>query len=169
MTQVNTPYALPKLRPIQQLTPALNAYFEYLERLVQQTYLRTGGGVDEIENALVLASLDGSEVASLEDRLQMVEDMPFVQIKDLESITVDTGDTAFTTTGDQFITCLNTAKATITLNPNPDDGEDVIVWPTAAQVTVSGSINGESSLVIPNPYDAPHLKYSLAAEEWAIV
>jgi hypothetical protein len=91
------------------------------------------------------------------------------EMKRLRSSTIAAGATTFTTTGDEYITCLNTAAAVITMNPFPDDGEDVIIAMRNAQITANGPINGGSTLIVPNQYDTAHLKYSLDAGEWAIV
>lgn len=150
-------------------TAEMSQWFHYDNRWKQDIWIRTGGGDDLIADAG--NTEEASILSDLMDRVEELEarlDQP-VDLKRLDDFTIEAGDTAFTTTGDQFITCLNTADATITLNPNPADGEDLIIWRTDAGVVVSGDINGGTSLTINSAYDAPHLKYSLAAEEWAIV
>jgi hypothetical protein len=167
------------------------AWLNYDNRWKHDIWIRTGGGDDAVvesqigelyEPGIQTSNSDelieGLEVSQemqlIQDLLERVEELEAAQttdldIKKLESYTVQAGDTSFTTTADQFVSCLNTATATITLNLEPEDGEDVIIWRGAAAVTVVGSINGGSSLVIPSIYDAPHFKYSLDAGEWAIV
>ena len=49
MTQVNSPFMLHKIRPIQENTQAQNNYFFQLERMLQQLYRRTGGSIDAVE------------------------------------------------------------------------------------------------------------------------
>lgn len=87
--------------------------------------------------------------------------------------TLGASDTTLTTTEKQFIRCLNTSPATITLNSVPVDGEEVIFWVTNNQVTISGTINGDSSLIVPKVggfyYHGVHLRYSSDAAGWAII
>ena len=192
MTQINSPFLLSKLRPISELSRTENNYREQLERILQQMYRRLGGSNDSVQE-LELGELyepgiqtsnadeliEGLEVSAemqiIGDLLERVEDLENsansvdVSIKNLETFALGAGDTALTTTGDQFIPCVNTAAAVITLNLQPEDGEDAIIWRGNAQVTVSGAINGGTSIVIRQRYDAPHFKYSLDAGEWAIV
>lgn len=87
----------------------------------------------------------------------------------LEDITLEAGDTAFTTTASQVITCLNTAPADIFLNSTPEDGEEVIVPRREALVTINGAIDGDTSLVIVFKFDTPHLRFSAAAGEWGLI
>lgn len=72
-----------------------------------------------------------------------------------------------TTCGDEMIRA--TAACTITLNPTPDDGEIVKVQPDGNfKVTISGSINGGSQLIMNGAYDLAELQYSVEFSEWVI-
>lgn len=173
-------------------SPEFLNWLNYDNRWKHDIWIRTGGGNDAVsesqigelyEPGIETSNADelveelevSAEMQIVHDLLERVEDLESrsfsagLDIKRLETYTLEAGDTALTTTGDQWVPCLNTAAATVTLNLTPDDGEDVIIWRGNAQVTVSGAINGGTSLVIANKYDAPHLKYSLDAGEWAIV
>lgn len=48
MIQVNSPFALSKIRPAKQFSELQNNYFYQLERSLQQIYQRTGGANDNI-------------------------------------------------------------------------------------------------------------------------
>ena len=50
MSQINSPFLLPKLRPIKELSPQENNYHEQIERIIQQIYRRVGGPIDDIGN-----------------------------------------------------------------------------------------------------------------------
>jgi len=78
------------------------------------------------------------------------------------------GDSSLTTTGPEMVLCFNTAAATVTLNPYPADGESVKISRRNAAVTVSGPINGGTSIMIALKYDTAHLIYSIIAGEWVI-
>lgn len=91
------------------------------------------------------------------------------RVKELNDRTIETGDTALTTYGDEFITGLNTAAAVVTLNDFPADGEEVFIWRGDALITVMGDINGGTSLTIGAKYSSPHLRYLAAAGVWGIV
>jgi hypothetical protein len=72
-----------------------------------------------------------------------------------------------TTSGNEFVRV--TASTTVTLNSTPIDLEEVWVQPNGFfQVTISGTINGESSVIVNGAYDTVHLKYLADAGEWVI-
>jgi len=79
MTQINSPFLLPKLRPIRELSPQENNYLAQLERIVQQIYRRVGGGIDIIDEDLQEASANESQIALnlalIETLKQRVEDL----------------------------------------------------------------------------------------------
>lgn len=167
------------------------AWLRYDNRWKHDIWVRTGAGDDAVEETQLGELYDpgmqtsnsdelidelevSTEMAVIQDVVERLEELENdhqepVYLKALEPYTVATGDTAYTTAGDQFITCLNTAAAVITLNATPDDGEEVIIWRGDNSVTVSGSINGSTSIVLASQYDAPHLKYSAAAGVWALI
>lgn len=114
--------------------------------------------IEELEQLVASLTSENSLLRSIISRFKF-----------LKSETIAAGGTTFTTTTDQDITCLNTAAATVTLNTNPVDGEEVIVARREALVTISGAIDGDTSLVIVFQFDTPHLRFSLAAGEWGLV
>ena len=72
-----------------------------------------------------------------------------------------------TTDGSMFIRV--SAATTITLNPTPLDGERVQVQSDGFfTVTISGSINGGSSVMLTAAYDLLDLKYISELNEWVI-
>ena len=82
--------------------------------------------------------------------------------------TVAPGDTALTTTGDQVIPCLNTGSLIVTLNASPADLEAVTVSRRDGPVTISGAINGGSSITLLSVFDTADLVFSASASEWLI-
>ncbi|MDH5182451.1 MAG: hypothetical protein OEX12_01055 [Gammaproteobacteria bacterium] len=73
------------------------------------------------------------------------------------------------TAGDEIISCNNDSTITITLNPNPVNGEEVIVKRRNAPVVISGPIDGSSSKTINTMYGSPHLVYISGNLEWSII
>ena len=105
-------------------------------------------------------------ISELQSRIGLLNSLAG-SIKDLSAISVSGN---FTTTGDQIIICTNTSSITITLNATPKDKEEVhIIRQNTGAVTVSGAINGDTSLTIGNRYSSPHLVFTLAANEWSII
>ncbi|MEE9304397.1 MAG: hypothetical protein V3U84_11540 [Thiotrichaceae bacterium] len=142
--------------------------------------------VDELEVSSEMAFiLDFSErIEDLESRndafpafderieeleVELAQTSVFTTSDELEIVEIPAGGTALTTTGNQLIVCNNTAAATVTLNPNPSDGERVHIKRRDAGVTISGDVDGVTSLTIANIYDAPHLVYSSLADEWMLI
>ena len=182
MAQVD-PFVYPIPKGLQ-IDAEVRAYFEYLNRFLHDIWVRTGSGDDAIQNESIQElypwipdkeSESGSDISNLFiNRNQIQQDLlslyaPPQTFKPLEIITIETGDTAFTTTASQDITCLNTSAAIVTLNANPEDGEEVIVARRDALVTINGAIDGDTTLVIVFQYDTPHLRYSASASEWCLV
>lgn len=93
----------------------------------------------------------------------------FAGMKKFDIFTLSPAETAFTTTSDQIIICNNTAAATITLNSQPEDGEEVHIKRRQAAVTVSGSIDGGAFIRLLSRYDSLHLVYTAEAGEWSIL
>lgn len=151
-TQVNSPFMLGKIRPFKENTELQNNYFFQLERILQQLYRRSGGTTDEVSDK----SLDFS--ASFTPLFHN-----YAQLPEFYSISA-----AHTTSGDEFLR--PTAACTITLNADPDEGEHVTIQPNGDfMVTISGDINGETSIVMHRAYDLINLKYSFEVGEWSIV
>ena len=76
--------------------------------------------------------------------------------------------TDYTTAGNQVIIATN--GETVTLNATPEDNETVIVKrDSTSDITVSGTIDGDSSHVITQNYAAIALKYSTEQAKWYIV
>lgn len=91
-----------------------------------------------------------------------------IALRPQSQTTVDAGDTAFTTTGDEIVTCLNTALLTVTLNATPEDLEHVTIARRDGAVTITGTVNGGSSTQLLAQYDTADLIFSAAAAEWMI-
>ena len=150
MTQVYSPYFLSKIRPTKELSRSQNNYLDQLERIIQQLYQRSGGEVDSV--------VEASEAIG-----------PFftsaLQLSQIETLSI-TAD--FTTTDSQVLICNNSSAITITLNSTPSDLEKVTIKRRDALVTISGSIDGDTELVI-GQYESPTLIYTIDGGEWSIV
>ena len=78
--------------------------------------------------------------------------------------------TDHTTNGNEVVICTNTSAITITLNTNPDDGEQVhIKRQNTGRVNVIGDIDGDTEKAITLRYDSPHLVFTVDAGEWSII
>ena len=138
-------------------------FIKWTESLTRVTNT-TSGEVSEVSELISGASLADELVGELEIDMDLIT--PHI---DMGVEVISTG-TDFTTTGDQVIICTNTLAVTITLNPTPDDGESVhIKRQNTGTVTVSGSVDGGTTLAIGGRYSAPHLIFTLAAGEWSII
>lgn len=104
------------------------------------------------------------------DNLNILDDLRVrgIILRPQSPTTVATGGTTLTTTGDEIVTCLNTALLTITLNATPEDLERVTVARRDGAVTITGAINGGSSIQLLAQFDTADLIFSSAANEWMI-
>lgn len=76
--------------------------------------------------------------------------------------------TSVSTEGNQVIICNNTSDITVTLNASPASLERVTVKAiSTGKVTVSGSIDGTTELVIRRQYDAPSFVYTSSG--WSLI
>lgn len=164
----------------EKLFIATDSFWKYLDELDEDSADATE---EPVVTSPAFGMIDGrlrslesgqiSNVFSLSSRIKRLESQPVApthrKVKELENDFMPTGDTTYTTTGDLFLTCLNTASATVTLNTKPYDGEDAIIWRADGFITVNGDINGGTSISILSKFDTAHLKFSLAANKWAIV
>ncbi|MBL4940911.1 MAG: hypothetical protein JKY81_04535 [Colwellia sp.] len=182
----------PRLYPIPQdlqKIPEVRKYFEDLERFLHDLWFRTGGGDDAVAEAqigeLYEPGIQTSNADELIEEVEVSQEMSFFhdfteRLEELESVNqiptptaaveVITASSNTTTTGDQVVICTNTSSITVTLNATPEDGEAVhIKRQNTGAVTVSGDIDGSTTLVIGLRYSSPHLVYTVDAGEWSIV
>lgn len=148
----------------------LRSYFEYLHRVIHDLRNRTGGSDDQVTNLGVRelypyspqkeeGALDGAALFGRPLNADL-----------LGALNVVSTSADYTTTGNEIIICTNTNDITITLNVSPEDTEQVhIVRQNVGGVTISGTINGQSSLVIGQRYSSPHLVYTNDGGEWSII
>lgn len=166
----------------------INTFFRHQNRMLLQLWKRTGGGTDSVDDLFIDSFEFGSTHIDLEDidtiggfeAMQMAVEA-LERIEDLENridivggdsdkfelITIGSGDTAFTTTGNQVIICNNTAALTITLNLLPDDGEKITVIRRGSPVSLVGILNGSTPTPIPSKFDILDVYFTLAAGEWS--
>lgn len=165
---------------VQLVDPRTGMATRFARDFLHRLWLRTGGNTDAVTGT------DPQRYQSLVGQLygqteEAPRSYPFVPdeeespprsysvgfLPDETEIINATAD--FTTTGNQVIICTNSAGITITLNPNPDDGERVTIKRQNGGVFVSGLIDGTTGKRIANRYSAPQLIYTLAAGEWSII
>jgi hypothetical protein len=165
MTQVNSPFLVRKLRPREAIDKLprgddFNNYLDQLERTLEQLYRRTGGTTDNIEDTDIGFS-QPIDIEALIDEIGEAPERPFNE-ENYYSISA-----SHTTSGDEFLQV--SASCTVTLNTSPEDGEIVKVQPTGFFiVTISGSINGGSSLIMNGAYDLAVIVYSSEAQSWVV-
>jgi len=69
--------------------------------------------------------------------------------------------------GHEYVLCNNTSTVTITLTPRPSDLSLVtVVRGNTGAVSISGAINGGSSLALASRYDTAILQYFEALSKW---
>lgn len=148
--------------------PELGPYFLAREEWEFKMWTRTGGGDDAI------SSVENGEL--YEPGIQTfdedeAEDFPELNVVETnEPIEVVTINSDYTTTGSQIIICTNTNKITITTNLTPGDTEQLhIKRQNRGGVDVVGPIDGDTIKTIARRYDAPHIVFTVAANEWSII
>lgn len=148
----------------------LRSYFEYLHRVIHDLRVRTGGGDDQVSN-LGIRELYPYAPREDEDSAQNVSLFGRPINPDIfGKFEVVSTSSDYTTKGNEIIICTNTSAITITLNATPEDIEQVhVVRQNTGAVTVSGTINGQSSLAIGQRYSSPHLVYTIDGGEWSII
>lgn len=155
------------------LTEEGEEWYEYDNRWKQAVWSKLGGTDDfitEVQNGeLYEPGIETSNASELIEELEVgAEAQPIGSI--ISELEVIPTATSFTTTGSQVIICTNTTPITITLNSTPDQVESVnIVRQGAGAITISGSVNGASSINILSRYDSPHLIFTIEAGEWSII
>lgn len=122
--------------------------------------------VGEVSEVSELIS-GGSESNELIEGVEA--DISLITPQIIDEVEVISTSADFTTTGSQIIICTNTASIDITLNANPNDGEQVHIKRQKGGVTVIGNIDGDTRKSIILRYDSPHLIYTIAANEWSII
>jgi len=190
VSNVNPP-PIPRIPPELMRSPQMRGYFEELRRIIFQLWVRTGGGndaVDEIRNGELyepgIETSNSSEVAeeaqidheifgltlSILERVEDLEAFTFPSFgvgEEKDVLDIPPADTARSTTGDQIVICRNSSPLTLTLNPNPRDGEKVTIIRKDASVTIVGNINGGASVMLSSKNDILDVYYTLAAGEWS--
>ena len=143
------PFIIPIPRKLLS-DPELAGYFIYLNRWAHDIWVRTGAGSDDVQNI--------NAVKRYRPNLSHVDD---------RSIIVTSSN--YTTAGDQTI--IATGSITITLNTSPDDMEEVEVQraTSSGPVTVSGTINSDSSYKLCGNYESKVFRYVTDRGEWIII
>lgn len=132
MTQVNSPFLLPKIRPKGGTVADLQNYLSELERILQQLYRRTGAEADDTSS---VPNLPPGALSSL----SKVSSTNYIETALDHS-----------TAGNEIVVAQG--DITISLNTNPQDKERVRVYLDGDYtVTVDGdslNINDESTAIL---------------------
>ena len=126
------------------------SFFERLQNIIWQLWLRTGGPDDLIALTGEEATSANSRVARNAARIHSLEKIGF----DVEIIAAD-----FSTERNQIIICQNTSPITVTLDTNAVVEDIVHIKRTDGQVTVVGNIDGKSLKVINIKYYSMQLVF----------
>jgi hypothetical protein len=152
MTQVNSPYLLSKVRPLNPAELLESNYFDELERILQQLYRRSGAEADTSDTQRNLPPVTAGA-------------LPAYHNNNYYSIS-----SAHTTAGDQRL--IATSTLTITLNSLPQDQERVRVKVSGdITVTVDGNgtnINGDSNAILYIDQTLVDFVYYAELGEWVV-
>ena len=162
MTQVIPPATLYSIHPYDQYTTEQNNLWKQLFVILDQIYLRSGGNVDDTDILLSQTESNDTSISQIFSLLaQLKQNLSDIQLNYVEV------SGSYTNKKSEFLRV--TTESTITLRATPKDGEVVVVQPDGNfLVTISGQINGISSLSMRGAYDAAKLKYFRALGEWVI-
>lgn len=157
------PTNTPLLNQNGQMSKEWVDWFNYDNLWKQQIYLNLDAG----------SALDNTDLGFISNVTQDIIDtfvQPAQPIRDSKStdVTAYTITSNHTTAGDEDIMCNNTTPITITLNATPDDDEELVISRRDAKVTISGTINGKSSLILGGRYSTANLRYKSELAEWVI-
>lgn len=158
--KVNRPPEIQLPEELKKLGLSVINYFEELGRYNLQMFTRTGGSRDFIDDAEQALTSTGSRVSRNAARIDGLE---FIRFRIVE-VTED-----YTASPFEIVICNNVIPITVTLEPNAVDEDQIHVKrkPLAAEVTVSGSIDGETerTINVPNWSDF----YVFSNLEWAVI
>lgn len=85
---------------------------------------------------------------------------------------IEVSGTEHTTAGNEILICINTAELTVTLNPNADHKEQVIIVRQGTgrvKVTAAKLISGKTTKTILRRYSAPHHIFTTEADSWSVI
>jgi len=151
--------------------PELRPQLEYLNRFLHDIFLRTGGGVDKIENNTVNIGTNTDEsklfnIYSQENEQEQRFSYPeYVEPKAFRAITTSID---YTCVGYEFVNAKSGAQ--ITFNEYPEENEVVIVRNgdgTSIKLNGNGkNINGSSLGNIRTKGTAINFHYFIDSDEW---
>jgi hypothetical protein len=174
VTEVIPPYGVAKARPIKEFSKVQNNYFEMLEQLLQQLYLRSGGTIDIGSDNLEEVSANENQIAHLYGITSGLLD----SIQDLEADTVGalvpkefravTKSSSYTAIDHDFVNAKQ--GATITLDSTPPENAIIILRNgDGSKIKMIGggkTINGSSAGTIYRKGTALTLQYFIDSDEW---
>ena len=148
--------------------PQIEPVIRYLNRFLHDLWIRTGGGNDNIADEGIRElypwnTKDKSEPLN-------VTFPSFTGQGAFEVIEVS--GTTHTTRGNEIVICNNTAKLTVTLNPNPDHKERAIIVRNntgAVDVTTPVLINGQVLKSIIRRYTSIDHIFTSEAASWNVI
>lgn len=135
-------------------------FFQQLDRMLLQLWKRTGGADDLIDESEQILTSTGSRVSRNAAKIDSLE---FIRFNVVE-ITED-----YTALPFEIVICNNLSPITVTLDANAIKNDQIHVKrkPSAAEVTVSGSIDGDTGRII-NVANWSDF-YVFGETEWAVI
>jgi len=138
--------------------PEINPVINYLNRFLHDLFIRSGGGEDLLDSTEQALTSSNSRVSRNAAKINALEKVDF----EVEPITAD-----FTTFRNQIIICKNTSSINVTLDPQALQDDIVTIKRRGAKVTIIGTINGKTDLVINVKQNAPKLAFD--GVDWSTV
>jgi hypothetical protein len=135
--------------------------------ILDQLWRRTGGGDDSISNAETQELYPWQQAGEdQDDNRTLFSTISNGKVFDVISVTAD-----HTTSGNEILICNNTSTITITLNATPDDEEELFIKRRISPVRVTSTkgVDGDTTKVIINRYDSPHIIFTGEADEYSII
>ena len=175
-TQVNSPFLLPKLRPVRELSKDENNYHEQLERVLQQIYRRIGGTVDTVDDNLEESSANENQIAHIYGLVAELTSAVGDLAADSVGQPVDIRFKALTVAGNYTAVDHDFINAklgvTITLPEFPEENAIVMVRNgDGSRIKLDGNgknINGSSTGNIRSKGTALVLHYFIDSDEWLV-
>ena len=175
-TQINSPFLLPKLRPISELSKTENNYHEQLERILQQIYRRIGGPIDSVDDNLEESSANENQISHIYGLVAELSNAVSDLAADSVGQAVDVGFRAVTISGSYTAVDHDFINAklggTITLPKYPEENTIVIIRNgdfSNIKLSLNGkSINGSSTGEIQQKGTALDIYYFIDSDEWLV-
>jgi hypothetical protein len=157
MTQVNPPPQI-KLPSAFLKDREISGYFRQLDRMLLQLWTRTGGTTDIINETEQVLTGQIARSARNTAKINAIEDTT-------ERVVIVTAN--YTASPFETIICNNSSAINVTLDTNPIEGDIVHIKRNNAEVTIIGTIDGLSDMVLNVPKYTAKLAFN--GTDWSRV